>query len=56
MKTTYFVRSLLNNAIRNRAVFGHLENAIAKKKELEAKGDKVGIYRTDEFGQTRRIA
>jgi hypothetical protein len=56
MKATYFIRSLANNSIRNRVAFGHLEMAIAKKKELEAKGDKVAVYRTDEFGQSKRIA
>lgn len=55
MKTTYFVRSLSNNSISNRAVFRHLEMAILKKKSLEAKGDKVAIYRTDEYGNSKRI-
>jgi hypothetical protein len=55
MKTTYYIRSIANNSISNRVAFRHLENAIAKKKELEAKGDKVAIYRTDENGTTKRV-
>jgi len=35
MKTTYYIRSVANNSISNRVAFRHLENAIAKKKELE---------------------
>lgn len=56
MKTKYFIRSLANNSISNRAVFIHLENAIAIKKEFEAKGDKIAIYRTDEQGNSKRVA
>ena len=55
MNTTYYIRSVANNSIRNRVAFRHLEMAIAKKKELEAKGDKVAIYRSDEFGNAKRI-
>lgn len=56
MKTKYFIRSLANNSISNRAVFRHLEMAMLKKKELEAKGDKIAIYRTDEQGNSKRVA
>ena len=56
MKITYYIRSVANNSISNRVAFKHLENAIAKKKELEAKGDKVAIYRSDEFGNSKRVA
>jgi hypothetical protein len=55
MKTTYYIRSIANNSISNRVAFRHIEIAIAKKKELEAKGDKVAIYRTDEKGNTKRV-
>jgi hypothetical protein len=55
MKTTYFIRSLVNNSISNRAIFRNLEMAILKKKELEAKGDKVAIYRNDKYGNSKRI-
>lgn len=56
MKTKYYVRSLVNNSISNRAVFNHIEMAILKKKELEAKGDKIAVYRTDENGNSKRVA
>jgi hypothetical protein len=56
MKYTYYIRSVARNSISNRVAFGHLENAIAKKKELEARGDKIAVYRTDENGQSKRIA
>jgi hypothetical protein len=56
MKTTYFVRSLVNNSISNRAVFRTLEMAMLKKKELQAKGDKIAIYRNDENGNSKRVA
>jgi hypothetical protein len=56
MKTTYFVRSLVNNSISNRAVFRTLEMAMLKKKELEAKGDKIAIYRNTENGNSKRVA
>jgi hypothetical protein len=56
MKTTYFVRSLVNNSISNRATFRHLEMAMLKKKELEAKGDKIAVYRSDEQGNSKRVA
>jgi len=56
MKTTYFVRSLVNNSISNRATFRHLEMAILKKKELEQKGDKIAVYRSDEQGNSKRVA
>jgi hypothetical protein len=56
MKTTYFVRSLVNNSISNRAVFTSLEMAIIKKKELEEKGDKIAIYRNTENGNSKRVA
>lgn len=55
MKYTYHVRSLNNNAVPFRAVFGSLDMALIKKQMLESKGDKVGLYRNDEQGNTKRI-
>jgi hypothetical protein len=55
MKYTYYIRSLAHNSISNRVAFGQLEMAILKKKQLQAKGDKIAIYRTDEYGNTKRI-
>jgi hypothetical protein len=55
MKYTYHVRSLNNNAVPFRAVFRSLEMAMLKKQALEKIGDKVGLYRNDEQGNTKRI-
>lgn len=55
MKYTYHVRSLNNNAVPFRSVFRSLEMAVLKKKMLESNGDKVGLYRNDEQGNTKRI-
>jgi hypothetical protein len=55
MKYTYYIRSIARNSISNRVAFGHLEMALIKKKDLEAKGDKIAIYRTDENGNSKRI-
>jgi hypothetical protein len=55
MKYTYYIRSLAHNSISNRVAFGQLEMAILKKKQLEAKGDKVAIYRNDENGNSKRV-
>jgi len=55
MKTTYYIRSVSNNSISNRVAFRNLEMAMLKKKELEQKGDKIAIYRSDENGNAKRI-
>jgi len=55
MKNTYHIRSLKNNGVPFRAVFRTLEMAILKKKTLEMAGDKVAVYRNDQYGNTKRI-
>jgi hypothetical protein len=55
MKNTYHVRSLNNNGVPFRAVFRSLEMAVLKKKLLEQAGEKVGLYRNDPYGNTKRI-
>jgi hypothetical protein len=56
MKITYHVRSLKNNSIPFRAVFTSFEMAMIKKQSLEKSGDKVALYRNDEYGNSKRIA
>lgn len=55
MKYTYYIRSIIHNSISKRVAFKQLEMAMLRKKELQAKGDKIAIYRTDEYGNTKRI-
>jgi hypothetical protein len=55
MKYTYHVRSLNNNAVPFRAVFRSIQMALLKKQMLESNGDKVGLYRNDQQGNTKRI-
>ena len=56
MKYTYYIRSLIHNSISTRVAFNSIEMAILRKKELQAKGDKIAIYRTDENGNSKRVA
>jgi hypothetical protein len=55
MKYTYYLRSVSNNSISNRVAFRNIEMALLKKQQLEAKGDKIAVYRSDEQGNTKRI-
>ena len=56
MKYNYYIRSVANNSIRNRVAFRNLEMAMIKKTELEKNGDKIAVYRSDDFGNSKRIA
>ena len=52
----YYLRCLGRKTVFNKVAFANLGLALKRKARLETQGLKVMVYRTDTYGNAKRIA